>query len=341
MAAEEVQKAWEFAVNWRRIVYCVPWTTAILLAFALGVQSLVIWYWVERQLPPLQQYYLWAYLISSETAKHPGASTRIEWLLKTAPAGKRELASEGDIIEARSGRLHVQLSPDAIDQGWTGIEKSQPQRIVSANLSETLREDFYDGAGIGRVMFLPVLTGCVLLIMLIWVSFSSRQELAGEWRRVWREIMGPRPARRVWRLLTESRGKAWLIRLLTDLRKEIESAWMRRPLDTRSADAAKGNRPTIAAVIGGEQLPSRSAEDTRSAGISNGNPSPITTAIAGEQLSFPIVQRVDSVPHPASDPPAIRSAKRSPKRRLIFPGRAGIRDSSQPPKPWDESDWID
>jgi len=341
MAAEEVQKAGEFAVNWRRIVYCVPWTTAILLAFALGAQSLVVWYWVDRQLPPLQQYYLWAYLLSSETAKHPSASTRIEWLLKTAPGRKRELASEGDVIGARSGRLHVQLLPDAIDQGWAGIEKSSPQPIVSAKLNATLRDDFYDGAGIGRVMLLPILTGCVLLIMLIWVSFSSRQELAAEWSRVWREIMGPHPARKVWRLLAESRGKAWLIRLLTDLRKEIESARIRMPINTRSADASEADRPAIVAVIGSEQLPSRPDEDTRSAGISNANPSPITTAIAGEQLSFPNVQRVDSVPHPASDPPAIRSANRSPKRRLVFPGRAGIRDSAQPPKPWDESDWID
>jgi hypothetical protein len=130
MAAQEVANAGEFAVNWRRIVYCIPWTTMILLAFTLAAQSLVVWYWVDRQLPPLQQYYLWPYLASSETAKHPGASTRIEWLLKTAPDGKRELASEGDVIEARSGRHHVQLSSDAIGQGWTGIEQSS--RSVSS-----------------------------------------------------------------------------------------------------------------------------------------------------------------------------------------------------------------
>jgi hypothetical protein len=123
-----------------------------------------------------------------------------------------------------------------------------PQRIVSAKLNATLRDDFYDGAGIGRVMLLPILTGCVLLIMLIWVSFSSRQELAAEWNQVWREIMGPHPARKVWRLLAESRGKAWLIRLLTDLRKEIDSAWMRRPIDTRSVGLTEANRPGIAAV---------------------------------------------------------------------------------------------
>jgi len=173
--------------------------------------------------------------------------------------------------------------------------------------------------------------------MLIWVSFSSRQELAAEWRRVWREIMGPQPARKVWRLLAEWRGKAWLIRLLTDLRKEIESTWIRRPIDTRSASLTEANRPGIAGVIGGEQLPSKRAKDTRSAGISNGNPSRITTPIAGEQLSFPSVQQTDS----ASDPPSIRSAMRSPKRRLIFPGRAGFRGSAQSPKPWDQSDWID
>jgi hypothetical protein len=216
-----------------------------------------------------------------------------------------------------------------------------PQRIVSAKLNATLRDDFYDGAGIGRVMLLPILTGCVLLIMLIWVSFSSRQELAAEWNQVWREIMGPHPARKVWRLLAESRGKAWLIRLLTDLRKEIDSAWMRRPIDTRSVGLTEANRPGIAAVIGGEQLPSRPAEDTRSAGISSANPSGITTAIAGEQLPLPSVQQPDSLPHPASDLRTIRPAKKSPKRRLIFRGTAGIRGSSQSPKPWDESDWID
>jgi hypothetical protein len=291
----------------------------MLLAFTLAAQSLVVWFWFDQQVPPLQQYYLWTYIASSESAKHPGASTRVEWLLKTAPEGKRELAFEPDVIAGRAGKLPVQLSAAAIDQGWMGIEKSSPQRIDSAKLSETLRDDFYDGAGIWLVMLVPILAGCALLIALICALFSGRHELALEWSRVWREITGPTTARRVWRLLAESRGKAWLIRILTDLRKEIESAWMRRPIDTRSAGAAKGNRPSIAAVIGGEQLPSKPAEETRSAGASNAKPYPMTTAIAGEQLSFPMVQQVDSVPHPASDPPTIRPAKKSPKRRLISP----------------------
>jgi hypothetical protein len=30
-----------------------------------------------------------------------------------------------------------------------------------------------------------------------------------------------------------------------------------------------------------------------------------------------------------------------PKRHLIFPGAAAIRNDGLPPKPWDESQWID
>ena len=76
MAAEEVQKAGEFAVNWRRIVYCVPWTTAILLAFALGAQSLVVWYWVEPAIaaaPAILSVGLSLKLGNGETSKreHP------------------------------------------------------------------------------------------------------------------------------------------------------------------------------------------------------------------------------------------------------------------------------
>lgn len=296
-------------MRWRCFGYSIPWTTAMLLAFTLAAQSLVVWFWFDQQVPPLQQYYLWTYLASSESAKHPGASTRVEWLLKTAPGGKRELAFEPDVIAGRAGDLPVQLSPAAIDQGWTGIEKSSPQRIDSAKLSETLRDDFYDGAGIWLVMLVPILAGCALLIALVCALFSARHELALEWSRVWWEVMEPQSAGNLWQSPAERWGKAWLIRLLSDW-KQIISARIRPAKDTPSAGVAETNRPPIAA------------------------------AIAGQQLASTTVQQPDSVAHRVANPPAIPAAKR-PTKRPIFPGRAGVRDSAKPPKPWDESEWID
>jgi len=77
----------------------------------------------------------------------------------------------------------------------------------------------------------------------------------------------------------------------------------------------------------------RPAKDTRSAGVAEANRPPITAAIVGQQLASTAVQQPDSAAHRAANPPAIPAAKR-PTKRPVFPGRAGVRDSAKPPKPW-------
>jgi hypothetical protein len=299
-------------VSWRRFTYCIPWTTTIFFALTLAAQSLIVWFWFDQNLSPLQQYYFWAYLASSETAHHPGASTRIVWLMKAAPGKKCELALDQDVIAGKNGELPVQFSPYAIDQGWKGIEKSSAQRIISASLNESLREDFYGCTRMRFVILEPTLAACVLLIALIGALISSQQDVALEWCVVWREIMRLHAARKVRRRTAEGRGKAGLIRLLSDRLQQLKSAWKMQAKGNRFACATDGNNPPIAAAITGQKLPYSKN-----------------------------VRQFDSFSHPDENPTARRPAKKLTKRRSIFPGRAGVRGSAQASKPWDESPWID
>ena len=69
-----------------------PWFLIVILIF-VGLPILPLplaaWFWLVT--PPLQNYYLIAYLDSTERPRQPSATTQIEWLYKTAPGRKPEL----------------------------------------------------------------------------------------------------------------------------------------------------------------------------------------------------------------------------------------------------------
>jgi hypothetical protein len=181
-------------VRWQHFAANFPWRITALLALFFGLPLVSLGTWIAWELPPLQRYYLCAYIDSTEGANHPGATTRIEWLFKAAPGRKRLPIIAADVVSGRNGDLFFQLSPSAIAQGWTGIEKSLPQRVDSGELEQLFQEDFYDRRGFWRLATEPLLEGCAFLLVPAFLALVMKEELAHEVSRLRREVTEPEPA---------------------------------------------------------------------------------------------------------------------------------------------------
>ena len=79
-----------------------PWLiVAIVMLTGLPILPVAAWFWLVT--PPLQNYYLITYLDSTERGSQPDATTKVEWLLKTAPGRKPEVALGSDVVSATMG----------------------------------------------------------------------------------------------------------------------------------------------------------------------------------------------------------------------------------------------
>lgn len=135
-----------------------PWLiVAIVMLTGLPILPVAAWFWLVTL--PLQNYYLIAYLDSTERGSRPDATTKVEWLLKTAPGRKPEVALDADIVSATVGKgtpLPVKPSPTAIADGWRGVVKSEPEQVNSVQLEGYLKAVIYDGRGIWRMVLQPL-----------------------------------------------------------------------------------------------------------------------------------------------------------------------------------------
>ena len=107
-----------------RIRFAFPWRIALILALLPCLPLLGFWAWLRWEVPPLQRYYLVAYWHSSEHANQPDAKTQIRWLMETAPGRKRQWLFAPDVTEGSQSDLSLDLSSFALEQGWTGIERT-------------------------------------------------------------------------------------------------------------------------------------------------------------------------------------------------------------------------
>ena len=78
-----------------------PWVILVLVGLPIFPLPLAAWFWLVT--PPLQNYYLITYLDSTERGSQPDATTKVEWLLKTAPGRKPEVALGSDVVSATMG----------------------------------------------------------------------------------------------------------------------------------------------------------------------------------------------------------------------------------------------
>ena len=125
--------------------------------------------------PPLQRYYVLAYVESSKTAGQPDATTPVVWLYKTAPGRQRTLLTGQDAQATNSGRIGVALSPVALSEGWTAVQAGAEERVNSAKLAAFLRTNIYDGHGYEWIVAKPLLLGFLGVVLLLAVMIAIRR----------------------------------------------------------------------------------------------------------------------------------------------------------------------
>jgi hypothetical protein len=172
-----------------------PWLiVAIVMLTGLPILPVAAWFWLVT--PPLQNYYLITYLDSTERGSQPDATTKVEWLLKTAPGRKPEVALGADVVSATIGNgneLPVKLSSRAVADGWRGVVKSEPQQVESAKLERYLEAEIFDGRGIWKMVLQPLFACAAAILFLLglrawWKTRAKHEERHG------RRTKGPKLA---------------------------------------------------------------------------------------------------------------------------------------------------
>ena len=156
-----------------------PWLIALVLLPFSGVLFLPLglWYWLAY--PPVQHYYLGAYFEGAFVGDHSTVAVPVQWLYKTAPGKKRELAMVADVVSDSAGNdlhLPMKLSPRARDEGWTGLVLGPREAITAAKLKPYLQETFFDGESAWRLLLQPVLWGAAAVLFLLagWITLRER-----------------------------------------------------------------------------------------------------------------------------------------------------------------------
>jgi hypothetical protein len=177
-------------MQWPVLRRAFPWRTGLLMCSIPALALAAFLAWFRWELPPLQRYYLGTYWDSSKHAESPASVTQIEWVYKAAPGRKSEIVIPQDIDSNGTGLLPIGLSPSARERGWNELVKVPVQRWKSSELESFLQEDFYDNHTFGEVIAEPLSFICVIPFLALYVAVMIRQELAGEWRRLYEELYG-------------------------------------------------------------------------------------------------------------------------------------------------------
>ncbi len=138
------------------------WWLAALAVLIFGGSFCV---WLKLVWTPVQRYYLGPYLRCSWPGTVPSSSIEIQWLFKTAPGSKPELASGEDAVASSSESgdpLGMKLSPEARQSGWTGLVQGAAEHLPVAALKPRLEDLIFDGQSLWLMLFWPCFCGFLL-----------------------------------------------------------------------------------------------------------------------------------------------------------------------------------
>jgi hypothetical protein len=297
-----------------RIRFAFPWRIALILALLPCLPLIGFWAWLHWEVAPLQRYYLVAYWHSSETANQPDSQTQIRWLMETAPGRKRHWLFAPDVTEGSQSDLPLELSSFAVEQGWTGIERTSVESMDSTELEKLLREHFYDGVSFRQLVNEPLLYGVAAWVIAAYLAFMMREDIGEEWRQLRRAVTEPQWSSNYGGDWPENReGIVGRIRLrmahwISEQKTELE--W-------------PSFGPAISRKFGLKKLPNpetvRRSDRTES------------TQVRGEVCSA----------RQLATPPSSHSSNPPSQRRTIFPGSSPSGAAHSQAEPWDESKWID
>jgi hypothetical protein len=297
-----------------RIRFAFPWRIALILALLPCLPLLGFFAWLRWEVPPLQRYYLIAYWHSSEHVNEPDAKTQIQWLMETAPGRKRQWLFALDVTEVSRNDRPLELSPFAVEQGWTGIERTAVESVDSTEVEKLLREDFYDGESFRRLINEPLLYGVAAWVIVAYLAFVMRGDIGYEWRQLRRVVTEPQWSSHYgWDQPENRDGIVARIRLrivhwISEQKTELE--W-------------PSFGPAISRGFGLKKLPN--PETLR------GSDRPASTQVRGEV----------STARQLATPPPSHSPKPPSQRRTIFPRSSASDAAHSQLEPWDESKWVD
>jgi hypothetical protein len=297
-----------------RIRFAFPWRITLILALLPCLPLLGFWAWFQWELPPLQRYYLAAYWHSSETANQPNAQTQVRWLMETAPGRKRHWLFAFDVTEGSQNDLPLALSFAAVEQGWTGIERTPAESMDSTELEKLLREDFYDGKTFRQLVNEPLLYGVATWVVIAYLAFMMKDEIGEEWRQLRREVSEPKWSSDYRDDWPDNRDG-----IVAQMRSRF-THW----IDERKIQLIWAN---FSAVISRRSIPIKSSNPEGVRGSSR----PVSKE----------VQDKVSTARGLATPLASNSAKPLSQRRTIFPGLSASDAVRSPSEPWDESKWIE
>jgi hypothetical protein len=149
-----------------------PFLLLILFFVFSGALALPLGVWFALTLTPLQKQYFGPYAITTM----PGGTAQnvpLRWVYKTAPKRQPELAHDADVVSATkpgNPALPLQLSPDALAEGWSGLVLTTRADRV-ADFGPVLQEQFFEGKSMVRLMLTP-LFGVGTLVLL---AFAIRE----------------------------------------------------------------------------------------------------------------------------------------------------------------------
>ena len=234
--------------------------------------------------------------------------------METAPGRERQWLFAPDVTEGSESELPLELSSFALEQGWTGIERTALESMDSAGLEKLLREDFYDGASFRRLVNEPLLYAVAAWLIVAYLAFVMRGDIGYEWRQLRRAVTEPQWSTNYGQVWPENRdGIVTRIRLrighwISEQKTELE--W-------------PSFGPVISRRFGLKKLPN--PETLR------GSDRPASTQVRGEV----------STARQLATPPSSHSSKPPSQLHTIFPGSSPSGAAHSQAEPWDESKWID
>jgi hypothetical protein len=208
----------------------------------------------------------------------------------------------------------LELSSEALGEGWTGIEKSPIQSVNSAELEGLLREYFYDGQSLRQLANEPLLYSGAEWLIVVYLVFVMRVEIGDEWR--WLRQADNEPewgedSREDW----TANQRGIINRIWSGIARRNSKTMI--PLSWADFKAAISRLPSVNQPLQAEILH------------------------GGERPVFKDVRHERSKPQQLANPVSSHPSKERSERHTIFPGSPTSDAAHVQSKSWDESEWID
>jgi hypothetical protein len=234
--------------------------------------------------------------------------------METAPGRKKHWLFAPDVTEGSQSDLPLELSSFAVEQGWTGIERTSVESMDSTELEKLLREDFYDGVSFRQLVNEPLLYGVAAWVIAAYLAFMMREDIGEEWRQLRRAVTEPQ-----W---SSNYGGDW-----PENREGIVARIRSRMAHWISEQKTELEWPSFGPAI------------SRKFGLKK-SPKPETVRGSDRPESTQVRGEVSTARQLATPPPS-HSPKPPSQRRTIFPGSSASDAAHSQLEPWDESKWVD